>query len=228
MEPSVAFLKPIGMDMPDASSRCTWLSVLRAPIAPQLIRSQIYCGVIRSSHSVAAGKPAPQHVGKHLASHEHALANIELAVKIRIGRSRPFQPIVVRGFSKYTRMTMTRRSSSSFLTAASLSTSVRSLRIMNRTRADDGQQTIVTAMQHVTNLLTGLQHQIAHLVRERKFLKKISGSGNRVKLTNIDIHDLSGNTARSSNNCASFELSGPRRPAIASVPPLHHYACVAR
>lgn len=30
MEPSVAFLKPIGMDMPDASSRCTWLSVLRA------------------------------------------------------------------------------------------------------------------------------------------------------------------------------------------------------
>ena len=31
-EPSVAFLKPIGIDSPLASCRCTWLSVLRAPI----------------------------------------------------------------------------------------------------------------------------------------------------------------------------------------------------
>src|SRR2546422_5278469 len=33
--PSVPFLKPTGADRPDASSRCTWLSVVRAPIAPQ-------------------------------------------------------------------------------------------------------------------------------------------------------------------------------------------------
>ena len=33
--PSVPFLKPTGIDRPEASSRCTWLSVVRAPIAPQ-------------------------------------------------------------------------------------------------------------------------------------------------------------------------------------------------
>lgn len=33
--PSVPFLKPIGKDTPEASSRCNWDSVVRAPIAPQ-------------------------------------------------------------------------------------------------------------------------------------------------------------------------------------------------
>ena len=32
--PSVPFLKPTGQDRPEASSRCTWLSVVRAPMAP--------------------------------------------------------------------------------------------------------------------------------------------------------------------------------------------------
>jgi hypothetical protein len=42
--PSVPFLKPTGQDRPDASSRCTCDSVVRAPMAPQLIRSAMYCG----------------------------------------------------------------------------------------------------------------------------------------------------------------------------------------
>jgi hypothetical protein len=33
--PSVPFLKPMGKETPDASSRCNWDSVVRAPIAPQ-------------------------------------------------------------------------------------------------------------------------------------------------------------------------------------------------
>ena len=33
--PSVPFLKPTGIDRPEASSRWTWLSVVRAPMAPQ-------------------------------------------------------------------------------------------------------------------------------------------------------------------------------------------------
>jgi hypothetical protein len=44
MLPSVPFLKPMGADRPEASSRCTWLSVVRAPMAPQAIRSPMYCG----------------------------------------------------------------------------------------------------------------------------------------------------------------------------------------
>jgi hypothetical protein len=37
--PSVRFLKPTGIESPDASSRWIWLSTVRAPIAPQLTRS---------------------------------------------------------------------------------------------------------------------------------------------------------------------------------------------
>jgi len=33
-EPSVPFLKPTGIDRPEASSRWIWLSVVRAPMAP--------------------------------------------------------------------------------------------------------------------------------------------------------------------------------------------------
>ena len=138
----------------------------------------------------SGGQAEPQHVGKHLASHEHALANIELAVKIRIvdqtlPTDRGARLLEIHAHDDDQTIIKLLLDGGKPLRIL-----VRSLRIMNRTRADDGQQTIVTAMQHVTNLLTGLQHQIAHLVRERKFLKKISGSGNRVKLTNIDIHGL--------------------------------------
>ena len=37
--PSVRFLNPTGIERPEASSRCTWLSTVRAPMAPQLTRS---------------------------------------------------------------------------------------------------------------------------------------------------------------------------------------------
>ena len=58
MLPSVPFLKPIGADRPEASSRCTWLSVVRAPIAPQAIRSPMYCGLMTSRNSLPAGTPS--------------------------------------------------------------------------------------------------------------------------------------------------------------------------
>ena len=58
MLPSVPFLKPTGADRPEASSRCTWLSVVRAPMAPQAIRSPMYCGLITSRNSLAAGTPS--------------------------------------------------------------------------------------------------------------------------------------------------------------------------
>ena len=51
------FLKPTGVDSPLAISRCVWDSVVRAPIAVQLISSDRYCGMIGSSASVAAGNP---------------------------------------------------------------------------------------------------------------------------------------------------------------------------
>lgn len=39
MEPPVPFLKPTGMERPEASSRWIWDSVVRAPMAPHAMRS---------------------------------------------------------------------------------------------------------------------------------------------------------------------------------------------
>ena len=55
--PSVAFLKPTGIDKPLAIWRWVCDSVVRAPIDAQLTRSAVYCGVTGSSISVAAGRP---------------------------------------------------------------------------------------------------------------------------------------------------------------------------
>src|SRR6185312_5072089 len=117
--PSVPFLKPIGHDRPEASSRCTWLSVVRAPIAPHATRSAMYCGVIMSRNSQPAGTPSA------LMSHNRPRARRRpLSIRKLPSRSgsliRPFQPTVVRGFSKYTRITISSASPSSRRSSASL------------------------------------------------------------------------------------------------------------
>ena len=80
--PEVPFLNPIGIERPEASSRCSCdlkvahmsmataaactcmsstapitHSVVRAPMAPQEIRSAMYCGETVSRNSVPAGRP---------------------------------------------------------------------------------------------------------------------------------------------------------------------------
>jgi hypothetical protein len=55
--PSVPFLKPTGQLRPLASWRWLWLSVVRAPMAPQAIRSLMYCGLSRSRNSVPGRQP---------------------------------------------------------------------------------------------------------------------------------------------------------------------------
>ena len=99
----MAFLNPIGQDEPEANSLCTWLSVVLAPIAPHEIKSAIYCGVITSKNSVPAGMP------KSFMFLNNCLdTDNPLSISKELSRSgsfmRPFQPIVVLGFSKYTLM----------------------------------------------------------------------------------------------------------------------------
>jgi hypothetical protein len=86
-------------DRPDASSRWTWLSVVRAPIAPQLTRSAMYCGVIVSRNSQPTGRPSsPSHKSRSRAMRSPSLtANVPSR---RGSLMRPFHPTVVRGFSK--------------------------------------------------------------------------------------------------------------------------------
>ena len=79
--PSVPFLKPTGADSPEASSRCTWLSVVRAPIAPQDTRSPMYCGEITSRNSQPAGTPSLVDAHQQIARDAQALVDAEAAVR---------------------------------------------------------------------------------------------------------------------------------------------------
>ena len=97
--PSVPFLKPIGAELPDASSRCTWLSVVRAPMAPQAIRSPMYCGEMVSSSSLPDGTPSrPMSISSWRAIRRPSL--MRQLSSSQGSLISPFQPTVVRGFSK--------------------------------------------------------------------------------------------------------------------------------
>ena len=91
------------------SSRCTCDSVVRAPIAPHEIKSAVYCGLIASRNSVPAGRPILATSNKNPRARRSPL--LIWNEPSRLGSLiKPFQPTVVRGFSKYTRMTICKSS----------------------------------------------------------------------------------------------------------------------
>ena len=99
MSPSVEFLNPMGMDSPLASCRWIWLCEVRAPIAPQLTVSARYCGVIGSRNSHPTGTPSEMTSRRN----DRAATSPSFTRKLPSSPGsliRPFQPTVVRGFSK--------------------------------------------------------------------------------------------------------------------------------
>ena len=99
IEPSVPFLNPTGHDRPEASWRWDCDSVVRAPIAPHAMRSAMYCGEMRSRNSVPAGTPISLISRSSLRARRSP--SFMSNVSSRCGSlMRPFQPTVVRGFSK--------------------------------------------------------------------------------------------------------------------------------
>ena len=82
--PLVPFLKPTGQDRPEAISRWIWLSVVRAPIAPQATRSAMYCG---RGHveELAAGRQAERvDVEQQAAREPQAVVDAEAAVEVGV------------------------------------------------------------------------------------------------------------------------------------------------
>ncbi len=99
MLPSGRFFMPIGMDRPEASWRCTWLSTVRAPIAAHDTMSAMYWGIVVSRNSQAVGSP----VASTRSSSDRAVRRPVLTSPepSRPGSLiSPFQPVVDRGFSK--------------------------------------------------------------------------------------------------------------------------------
>ena len=87
------------MESPLLIWRWQGLSVVRAPMLASAIRSAMYCGVIGSSISVAAGRPrsATSSRIRRAFRRPSAMSNFSFRPGSEIS---PFQPTVVRGFSK--------------------------------------------------------------------------------------------------------------------------------
>jgi hypothetical protein len=82
--PSVPFLKPTGQLRPEASWRWLWLSVVRAPIAPQATSSAMNCGLSRSRNSVPVGTPSIGQLEQELPGALEAFVDGEAAVEVRV------------------------------------------------------------------------------------------------------------------------------------------------
>ncbi len=87
------------MESPLAISRCVCDSVVRAPMAAHVTRSAMYCGTIGSRNSVAVGKPMLV-----ISSNNRRAIYNRVSMSCEPSRCgsliKPFQPMVVRGFSK--------------------------------------------------------------------------------------------------------------------------------
>jgi len=111
MEPSVPFLKPSGIERPEPSAVGLRLGGAGADGGPADEVGDVL-GVMGSSSSVASGEAKIQHVAQERAREAQAGGDVVRTVKMRI-HDQAFQPTVVRGFSKYTRITIITRSDTS-------------------------------------------------------------------------------------------------------------------
>ncbi len=82
--PSVPFLNPTGVDSPLAISRCVCDSVVRAPMAVQVMSSDRYCGMMGSSASVPAGKSEFGDVQQQFPRQENSLLDMKGIIQVRI------------------------------------------------------------------------------------------------------------------------------------------------
>ena len=78
------FLKPTGIDRPEARLRCTWLSVVRAPIAAQATVSAKNCGEIGSRNSQPVGRPSAIDVQQQPARQAQPVVDGVAAVEVRV------------------------------------------------------------------------------------------------------------------------------------------------
>ena len=173
MLPSVPFLKPTGHDRPDASSRWTWLSVVRAPIAPQATKSAMYCGVIMSRYSQPAGSPAVLISHQQLARDAQAVVDAETAVHVRVvDQTLPADggagllEVHAHDDLEIGRMAVT----FGFELAGIVE---RRGRIVDRARADDDDQAVVHAMQDAVDCLACLMHRDRGAVFARKLADQV-------------------------------------------------------
>jgi len=156
-EPSVLFLKPTGQDRPEASSRWPWLSVVRAPIAPQLTRS--VRDVLRADEvqELGAGRQAELvHLQQKPTGELEAGVDLEGAVEVRVVD----QPLPADGGPRFLEIdphhdVQVGRE----LVAHRLEPRGVVLRrhdVVHRAGADDDEQAVVRVVEDVVDLAAGL------------------------------------------------------------------------
>ena len=113
----------------------------------------MYCGESRSRNSVPAGRPRRLISSRSLRARRRPSLIAKLPSR-RGSLMKPFQPTVVRGFSKYTRITTSRSCSWRRGRGAQPARVLeRRGRVVDRARAHDREQAVVGAVQHAVDRL---------------------------------------------------------------------------
>ena len=166
--PSVPFLNPTGQERPEASSRCTWLSVVRAPMAPHETRSAIYCGVIMSRNSDPAGMPDSFNSSRSLPRQMQSLVDPEAAVEVGIvdqtlptDRRARFLEIDAHNDQQIVGAAVL-----GFLELGGVF--LGGFDVVDRARPHDDQQTVIGAVQNAMDLLARLVNRPGCIWRDRK------------------------------------------------------------
>src|SRR5436309_12024331 len=152
--PSVPFLKPTGIERPEASSRWTWLSVVRAPIPPgDEVRGELRRDRIEELR--ARGEAELDQVEQEPTREAEALVDGEGAVEVRIVE----EPLPA---DRRARLLEVDAHHDAEVAAELVGHPLQAVRVVepghrvvDGARADDDQQAVVLATQDANDLLAG-------------------------------------------------------------------------
>ena len=171
--PAVPFLKPTGIDRPDARFLWIWLSVVRAPIAAHVTASEMYCGVIGSRNSLPVGSPSDEHLEQQPARHVEPGVDVARAVEMGIVD----HPLPPGGRARLLEVDAHRQAQLVAQLGRQRGEAVRvvdgGLDVVDAARPDDHEQAVVRAAEDVDDLRPAAQDGLLLLARKRQVVQDL-------------------------------------------------------
>ena len=172
MLPSVRFLNPIGIERPEASWRCVWLSEVRAPIAPQPTAVGDVLRRDRVEELAADRQPGVQHLEQQLAGDPQAGVDVAAFVQVRVvDQSLPAgrRPRLLEVDAHHHQQLVAQRPRGRAQPRRVLH---RRFRVVDAARPDHDHQPRVLPRQHVAHFLAAADDRFRPLLAERQLLEQ--------------------------------------------------------
>ncbi len=175
--------------MPLASWRCTWLSVLRAPMAPPADRVGDILRTGRFEELGGRGHARAKHIEQGASGEQQPFLNVVRAVDVRVVD----QPLPSHRGARFLEVHAhdDEQVLPEFILERAQTVRIveRGLRVVYRARAHDHQQTVVLAVQAGAHLVSRIGDDVLHLPGERQFREHLRRCGQRVEFEHASVDD---------------------------------------